>query len=224
MQSACDAFYDGSDATFAMRALMPLTADRAEEACEMGRAASTGLGRLNVCQVANINGPAQVVISGTEQVVEAACAAAKSVHGARRAVALPVSAPFHSDVMRAAADGLDEAVRAALLPAAQHSSTPAPIVCNATAEITVDYSAKLAVDQLVAPVRWMECVQAALAHLGPEAPIHFVELGGSVLCPLVKQCAKGFDGEVHVHPVLSEEQVELVLASDWWPHRPSESG
>ncbi|MFZ5705106.1 MAG: ACP S-malonyltransferase [Pseudomonadota bacterium] len=131
-----------------------------------------------VCQAANDNSNRQVVVSGHKDAVERAIEIAKA-KGARRAMLLPVSAPFHCALMQPAADAMAEAlgktaVQAPLVPVfanvlAAPVSDPAEIV-------------RLLVEQVTGTVRWRESV-AAMADAGVE---QFVEFGGKVVGPMVK--------------------------------------
>ncbi|WP_165321333.1 ACP S-malonyltransferase [Rhizorhabdus phycosphaerae] len=131
-----------------------------------------------VCQAANDNSNRQVVVSGHKDAVERAIEIAKA-KGARRAMLLPVSAPFHCALMQPAADAMAEAlgktaVQAPLVPVfanvlAAPVSDPAEIV-------------RLLVEQVTGTVRWREGV-AAMADAGVE---QFVEFGGKVVGPMVK--------------------------------------
>ena len=107
-----------------------------------------------VCQAANDNDPAQVVISGAKAAVERAAALAKEA-GAKRALMLPVSAPFHCALMQPAADAMQEALAEARIEAPK-----VPVVANVIAEATQDPEAirKLLVDQVTGAVRWRESV------------------------------------------------------------------
>jgi [acyl-carrier-protein] S-malonyltransferase len=132
-----------------------------------------------VCTVANDNDPSQVVISGARAAIERAIAIAKD-HGAKRAVLLPVSAPFHCPLMQPAADAMAEAlagvgIRAPLLP----------VYANVTAAPVADPDTirRLLVEQVTGMVRWRESVLAMnAAGVGD-----FVELGGKVLGGMVKR-------------------------------------
>ena len=129
---------------------------------------------------ANFNAPGQVVLSGEAAAVEEAIAAAEGA-GARRVVELPVSGAFHSPLMGAAAEGLAER-----LEATRFRPPSVPVVTNVTAAPETDPEAlrRLLVEQMTAPVRWTESVQA-LASMGVE---NAFEVGpGSVLKGLVRR-------------------------------------
>jgi [acyl-carrier-protein] S-malonyltransferase len=135
-----------------------------------------------ICQPANDNAPGQVVVSGHRAAVERAVAIAKS-KGARRAVLLPVSAPFHCALMQPAADAMASALAAVTMKA------PAPaLIANVTAAPLTDpreIRSNL-VAQVTATVRWRECV-AGMAARGVDV---FCELGaGKVLSGLLRRNA-----------------------------------
>jgi [acyl-carrier-protein] S-malonyltransferase len=154
-----------------------------------------------VCQAANDNGGGQVVISGTKAAVERAMQIAKA-KGAKRAVPLPVSAPFHCALMRPAA----EAMRAAL--ADVDIKTPAvPLVANVLAAAIQDPEKIRAclVEQVTGAVRWRESV----LYMAERGVNRFIELGaGKVLTGLVKRIAEG----AVVANVGSPADVEAYLA------------
>ncbi|MBO9712141.1 ACP S-malonyltransferase [Sphingomonas sp.] len=134
-----------------------------------------------VCTVANDNDPSQVVISGARAAIERAVAIAKD-HGAKRAVLLPVSAPFHCPLMQPAADAMGEALAGVAIQAPL-----VPLYANVTAAPTADPDAirRQLVEQVTGMVRWRESVAAMF-----DAGVHdFVELGGKVLGAMVKRSA-----------------------------------
>jgi [acyl-carrier-protein] S-malonyltransferase len=134
-----------------------------------------------VCTVANDNDPSQVVISGHRLAIEKAIGLAKDL-GAKRAVLLPVSAPFHCPLMQPAA----EAMEAALLDADLRAPL-VPVFANVDAVAVANPGAirHLLVQQVTGMVRWRESVLAMhAAGVG-----HFVEFGGKVLAPMVKRTA-----------------------------------
>ena len=136
-----------------------------------------------VCAVANLNSPEQVVIAGHRGAVERAIALARE-RGAKRALPLPVSAPFHCPLMAPARAGLTPDLEAAPF------ATPAiPVVTNIDARpVTTAAAARDAlVRQIDGPVRWVEVVRHLVDELGVEA---IVEIGpGAVLAGLVKRIA-----------------------------------
>jgi [acyl-carrier-protein] S-malonyltransferase len=132
---------------------------------------------------ANYNSPGQVVVSGEVAGVERAMELSKAA-GARRAIRLPVSGAFHSPLMETARDAFGQALNEAPL-----SDPSVPIYANVTAEpVTRAEDARgLLLDQLTAPVRWIEVVERMVRDF-PGAL--FVEMGpGSVLAGLVKKIA-----------------------------------
>jgi [acyl-carrier-protein] S-malonyltransferase len=134
-----------------------------------------------VCAVANDNDPNQVVVSGHRAAVERALEIAKAM-GAKRALLLPVSAPFHSPLMEPAARAMEQALgQADVRPPA------VPLYANVTAAPVEDPREirRLLVEQVTGLVRWRESV-AAMAEAGVT---HFVEFGGKVLSPMVKRIA-----------------------------------
>ena len=149
-----------------------------EKAQALAEAAAEG----EVCQVANDNDPGQVVLSGHKGAIERAAGMVKDFE-IKRGVLLPVSAPFHCDLMQPAADAMAEAL----------GETPPvafilPLYANVTAAAVTDPAEeqRLLVDQVTGRVRWRESVLAMRAA-GVE---HFVELGGKVLSPMIGRIDK----------------------------------
>jgi len=137
-----------------------------------------------VCQPANINPPDQVVISGSTPAVERAAELAKH-HGAKKAVMLPVSAPFHCALMKPAQQRL-----AADLKKLTFSQPEVPVACNVDAVLveTAEKSCDALVRQVTGAVRWEECMRLLIAR-GVET---FLEVGpGKVLCGLMRQVDRG---------------------------------
>ena len=134
-----------------------------------------------VCEAANDNAPGQVVISGSKAAVERAVELAK-VRGGKRAMLLPVSAPFHCSLMEPAARAMEKALAGADLRAPL-----VPVYANVTAAPVADPAAirTLLVEQVTGTVRWRESVEAMFAAGVTE----FVEFGGKVLGPMVKRIA-----------------------------------
>ena len=158
----------------AMAALLGLDLDQAQEVA--GEAASDG----EVCAAANDNAPGQVVVSGHKAAVERAIALAKT-KGAKRAILLPVSAPFHCPLMKPAAEVMAEALANVMVRA------PAvPVIANVTASTVIDPDEirRLLVEQVTGLVRWRESV-----HLMKEAGVDMlIECGsGKVLSGLAKR-------------------------------------
>jgi [acyl-carrier-protein] S-malonyltransferase len=149
---------------------------------DVARAIAADAGQGEVCQAANDNGGGQVVLSGSKAAVERAMAIA-SERGVRRAVLLPVSAPFHCALMQPAADAMRNALAGVTMQA------PAvPVMANVGAAPLADPAAirDSLVAQVTGTVRWRECVEA-MAGAGVTA---FVEVGaGKVLAGLGKRIA-----------------------------------
>ena len=143
--------------------------------------------RDQICQAANDNGGGQVVVSGDKAAVERAVEIAKG-RGARRAMMLPVSAPFHCALMQPAAD-----VMAAALAAVTVKSPAVPVVANVLAKPVRDPADIVAalVAQVTGTVRWRESI-VFMANAGVT---RFYEVGaGKVLSGLVKRIAEGASG------------------------------
>lgn len=152
-------------------------------AADIAREASAG---TDVCALANDNAPGQAVISGAKQAVERAIELAKA-KGAKRAVLLSVSAPFHSPLMAPAAGIMEEALAAATVKA-----PCVPLIANVTASAVQDPAAirRLLVDQVCGMVRWRESV-AVMAEMGIT---RMVEIGhGKVLTGLAKRIAPNME-------------------------------
>ncbi|MFL1463612.1 ACP S-malonyltransferase [Roseococcus sp. DSY-14] len=159
----------------AMAALLGAEAAQAQAICE---AAAQG----EVVEVANDNGGGQVVVSGARAAVERAIEGAKAA-GIKRAMLLPVSAPFHCSLMAPAAEAMREALGKAAL-----AVPAAPVVANVTAAPVGDPDAirDLLVLQVTGTVRWRECVAAMVAA----GCTRFAEVGaGKVLTGLMKRNA-----------------------------------
>ena len=170
--------------TGAMAAILNLDDEKIREACIE---AAEKIGNGEVVEPVNFNGPGQTVIAGSKAAVEAACEGCKS-RGAKRAVLLPVSAPFHSSLIRPAADRL-----AARLTELDFLAPKIPVVNNVDVAIETDpIKIKDAlVRQAYSPVRWVETMQkiatmnvTTVAECGP----------GKVLSGLVKRCADSLTG------------------------------
>lgn len=162
-----------------MAAIIGLDRPLLEEVCQL---AAEG----EVVAPANFNSPGQVVIAGHVAAVERAMALAKD-KGAKRALPLPVSAPFHCSLMVPAAERLDK-----VLAAVEIGAMELPVVSNVEAQPNSDAQRvkELLVAQVSAPVRWEESVQN-MATAGVE---RFVEIGpGKVLSGLVKRIVRGLD-------------------------------
>lgn len=166
--------------TGAMAALIGLELDQVQAV-----AAEAAQGQ--VCQVANDNGGGQVVVSGDKAAVERAAQIAKA-KGAKRAILLPVSAPFHCSLMRPAADVMEKALASVTVKA-----PAAPVVANVLARPISDPTeiVRRLVEQVTGTVRWRECV----GFMAGEGVTTFYELGaGKVLSGLIKRIAEGANG------------------------------
>ena len=154
-----------------------------------------------ICDLANDNSPGQIVVSGELAAVETAATLAKEA-GAKRALMLPVSAPFHCSLMSPAAD-----VMAGALAEATINAPIIPVVANVTAQAENDPATiqKLLVDQITGRVRWRESV----LWMGAQGVTEMAELGaGKVLSGLVKR----INGDIAVESVGTPEQVEALIA------------
>jgi len=151
-----------------------------------------------VCTVANDNDPTQVVISGHKGAIDRAIELAREM-GAKRALPLPVSAPFHCPLMQPAAEAMADALSYVVLEA------PAvPLYANVTAQPATDPDAirTQLVEQVTGMVRWRESV----ANLFDAGVDEFVELGGKVLGGMVKRIAP----DAKVTSVVTIEDVEAL--------------
>jgi len=151
-----------------------------------------------VCTVANDNDPSQVVISGQKSAIDRAIAMAKEM-GAKRAVPLPVSAPFHCPLMQPAAEAMRDAFSYVIV-----SPPSVPLYANVTAqpETDPDTIRNQLVDQVTGMVRWRESVANMV-----DAGVHeFVEVGGKVLGSMVKRIAP----DATVTSIVTIEDVEAA--------------
>jgi [acyl-carrier-protein] S-malonyltransferase len=140
-----------------------------------------------VCQAANDNGGGQVVVSGDKAAVERAVEIAKG-KGAKRAMLLPVSAPFHCALMQPAADAMADALAKVTV-----KPPVVPLVANVLARATSDPAeiVRSLVAQVTGTVRWRECI----AYMAAQGVDSFYEVGaGKVLSGLVKRIAAGASG------------------------------
>jgi len=152
-----------------------------------------------ICTIANDNDPSQIVISGSRAAVERALVIAKE-KGAKRAILLPVSAPFHCPLMQPAAEAMAEA-----LEGVEMRPPSLSLYANVTAGPvdSPDTIRQLLVEQVTGRVRWRESV-AAMADAGVT---HFVEFGGKVLGPMVKRTAP----DVTVTSVVSMDDLDALV-------------
>ena len=179
----------------AMAALLGLDADQAV------KIASEASANGEICTVANDNGPGQAVVSGHKAAVERATVIAKE-HGAKRAMLLPVSAPFHCPLMKPAADVMAEALAAVTIKA-----PVVPVIANVTAATVIDPEEikRLLVEQVTGMVRWRESV-----HLMKEAGVTMlIEAGaGKVLTGLTKR----IDGDLTGVSLQTPQDIEAFAA------------
>ncbi|HZS43513.1 MAG TPA: ACP S-malonyltransferase [Blastocatellia bacterium] len=179
--------------TGAMAAILGTDLETIRTACEE---AANG----EVCSPANLNCPGQIVIGGNKGAVERAVDLLKS-RGVRRAVMLPVSAPFHCALMRPAQERLTED-----LNRIRFNLLTCPLVNNVDAQIVRDGEAARdgLVRQVSSPVRWEESIRQLIA----EGVTRFVEVGpGRVLCGLIRQIDK------QVTTINVEDEATLMAAS-----------
>jgi [acyl-carrier-protein] S-malonyltransferase len=152
--------------------------------------------------VANDNSPGQVVVSGHKAAVERAIALA-SERGAKRAILLPVSAPFHCPLMKPAADAMEQALSTAMIAAPS-----VPIIANVVAEAVSDPEKirRLLVEQVTGMVRWRESV----LYMKAQGVTELIELGaGKVLTGLTKR----IDGDLSGRAVGTPQDVEDFMKS-----------
>jgi len=186
----------------AMAALLGVDLEKARSICADAAVLRHEDGReeRQVVETANDNGGGQVVISGHKAAVERAVALAKE-RGIRRAMLLPVSAPFHCALMAPAADAMGEALEKAEL-----RPPVVPVIANVTAERATEPAEirDLLVRQVTAMVRWRESMEAAIA-IGVDS---FVELGaGRVLSGIVRRINPDVSAVAAGNPA----EVEAVL-------------
>jgi len=178
----------------AMTALLGVGIDAARKVAE---AAAQG----EVCQVANDNEPTQVVLSGQKTAIDRVAAVGKEF-GVRRAVPLPVSAPFHCMLMQPAADAMAKALAGVTV------NTPVvPVVANVLAQAISDPAEikMRLVEQVTGTVRWRECV----TYMTANGVTHFYEIGaGKVLSGL----AKRIDPSVNAASIGSPADIDAALA------------
>jgi [acyl-carrier-protein] S-malonyltransferase len=176
-----------------MAAILGLSDDDVRAACAEASAAG-------VVEAVNFNAPAQVVIAGAKAAVEKACEIAKA-KGAKRALPLPVSAPFHSSLLKPASDRLREYLANVAVGA------PAiPVINNVDVAIVSDPAAikDALVRQAASPVRWVETVQKMKA----DGVTRVVECGpGKVLAGLTKR----IDGDIVGDAIFDPASLEAVL-------------
>jgi len=188
--------------TGAMAAILGLDAQKVIAGCAEATAAM-GQAGAEVVEAVNFNDPAQTVIAGSKAAVDKACEVLKGL-GAKRALPLPVSAPFHSSLMKPAAEQLKAALAALELGAPR-----IPVVNNI--DVAVEQEADRIRDalyrQAFGPVRWVECVQKIRA-LGIDT---VVECGpGKVLAGMTKRIDAGLTGAALYDPATLAEVKALL--------------
>lgn len=172
----------------AMAAILGIDAEKVSQACA---AASQSAGLDQSCAPANFNSPSQIVIAGHKEAVERAVEECKA-RGAKRAMMLKVSAPFHSSLMMPAQEQMIEPLNATTF-----NDLSFPIINNIDAAIVTSGAAsrEALIRQISGPVRWTDSVTKLLS----EDVETFVEVGpGKVLCGLVKAIAKEAGKEVQL--------------------------
>lgn len=187
MQEAVPAGHGG------MAAIIGLDDDLILTACKQAE-------QGEVVAAVNFNSPGQVVIAGNATAVERASALCKEA-GAKRALPLPVSAPFHTSLMRPAADRLAEQINATTF-----SAPTVPVVHNVTAQTEQDPQKikMLMIEQIYSPVRWVDCVNT----LSAKGIVITIECGpGKVLSGLNKR----IDKELSTYAIESTEDVQATL-------------
>ncbi len=188
--------------TGAMAAILGMAAEQVRAGCAEAQA-SFGAGSAEVVEAVNFNDPMQTVIAGSKAAVEKACEVLKA-NGAKRALPLPVSAPFHSSLMKPAAERLRAQLAETVLAAPQ-----IPVINNI--DVAVESDADRIRDalyrQAFGPVRWVECVQAIKAR-----GLHtVVECGpGNVLPGMTKRIDADMSGLALYDPAtLAEVKAQL---------------
>jgi [acyl-carrier-protein] S-malonyltransferase len=179
-----------------MAAILGLSDDAVRAACDEA-------GQGEVVEPVNFNAPAQVVIAGHKAAVERACEAARA-RGAKRALVLPVSAPFHSSLLRPASLRLQD-----YMAGLDFAAPTIPLINNVDVAIVTDPAAirDALVRQAASPVRWVETVQKFAA----EGVSHVIECGpGKVLAGLTKRINGELTGDAIVDQASLERILEIV--------------
>ena len=188
--------------TGAMAAILGLDAAKVIAGCADVTSAM-GPGGVEVVEAVNFNDPAQTVIAGSKAAVEKACEVLKAA-GAKRALPLPVSAPFHSSLMKPAAEKLRVALAATALAVPQ-----IPVLNNIDVAVQQDADAirDALYRQAFGPVRWVECVQALKAR----GITHLVECGpGKVRAGLTRRIGIELTGDALYDTATLTEIKELL--------------
>ena len=189
----------------AMAAILGMDAARVVAGCNEVMAAF-GADSPEVVAAVNFNDPMQTVIAGSKAAVDKACEVLKA-HGAKRALLLPVSAPFHSVLMKPAADQLRERLKeVAILP------PKIPLINNIDVLLNTDAAAvkDALYRQAFGPVRWVECVQAIKSH----GVTTIVECGpGKVLAGMVKRIDPDLNGFAMFDPASMADVKSAILGN-----------
>jgi [acyl-carrier-protein] S-malonyltransferase len=167
------------------------------------RAVCAEAGALGVVEAVNFNAPAQVVIAGQKAAVDKACELAKA-RGAKRALLLPVSAPFHSSLLKPASDRLRD-----YLADIEVRVPRIDVVNNVDVAVVSEPAAikEALVRQAAGAVRWVECVRA----MALQGVSHVVECGpGKVLAGLTKRIDGNLTGAAMVDPASLDETLKLL--------------
>lgn len=186
----------------AMAAILGMEASKVIEGCAEA-ARSFGANTSEVVEAVNFNDPMQTVIAGSKAAVEKACEVLKA-NGAKRALPLPVSAPFHSSLMKPAAEKLREK-----LAAIEFAAPKIPVINNIEVAVETDADRIRAAlyGQAFGPVRWVECVQAIKAR----GLTTLVECGpGKVLAGMAKRIDPELTGVPLFDPASLAEVKELL--------------
>ncbi|MDO8387051.1 MAG: ACP S-malonyltransferase [Polaromonas sp.] len=187
----------------AMAAILGMEASRVVEGCAEALR-SFGPGATEVVEAVNFNDPMQTVIAGSKAAVDKACEVLKA-NGAKRALPLPVSAPFHSSLMKPAADKLKEKLAATVFAAPL-----IPVINNIEVAVETDPERIRAAlyAQAFGPVRWVECVQAIKAR----GITTVVECGpGKVLAGMVKRIDADMTGVALFDPDSLKQAREMLV-------------
>ncbi len=191
--------------TGAMAAILGMDAQKVIEGCAEALR-SFGLNTSEVVEAVNFNDPAQTVIAGTKAGVERACEVLKA-NGAKRALPLPVSAPFHSSLMKPAAEKLrDRLLQTSFAP------PQVPVVNNIEAKVESDPDRirSALYEQAFGPVRWVDCVRAIKA----QGVTTLIECGpGKVLAGLCKRIDSELTGVALFDPATLAETKGLVACT-----------
>ena len=186
----------------AMAAILGMNAIKVIAGCAQATGAF-GVNSLEIVEAVNFNDPGQTVIAGSKAAVDKACEILKA-EGAKRALLLPVSAPFHSSLMKPAAEKLKEK-----LADIQFAAPQIPVINNIDVSVETDAERIRAAlySQAFGPVRWVECVNAIRAR----GVSSLVECGpGKVLAGLVKRIDPELNGMPLFDPATLAEVKEML--------------